>query len=87
MFFHIVSVILREKLIALHKFEICTKLKKPEKGCKNFDGFELTLKKINTWESGLGIQNLKRISVLKKIHHSKNAPKLSKEFSKKKKKF
>ena len=41
-----VSVSLREKLFALHKFEICTKLKNPEKGDKKTDDFVPTLKKI-----------------------------------------
>ena len=43
-----VSVSLREKLFALHKFEICTKLKNPEKGDKKTDDFVPTLKKILT---------------------------------------
>ena len=44
-----VSVSLREKLFALHKFEICTKLKNPEKGDKKTDDFCADLKKILTY--------------------------------------
>ena len=40
-----VSVILRQKLIALHKFEICTKLKKTGKGDHKNGDFFIDLKK------------------------------------------